>query len=137
MAINHHSAMPLISVIMPVYNREAFVGEAIESILHQTYENFELIITDDGSTDGSSAIIRSYARQDQRIKPMFLDHGGQPRAFNKAITSAQGEFVARQDSDDVADPKRLTVQLKWLIDNQADICGCWDERFGVSSDNSS
>jgi glycosyltransferase involved in cell wall biosynthesis len=72
MAINNHSTTPLISVIMPVYNREAFVGEAIESILHQTYENFELIIADYGSTDGSADIIRSYARQDQRIKSMFF-----------------------------------------------------------------
>lgn len=121
--MNHHSAMPLISVIMPVYNREAFVGEAIESILHQTYENFELIIADDGSTDGSAAIVREYAGSDQRIKPFFWPHCGLPATLNKTISSLTSEFIAFADSDDIALRYRLETQLKSIQDNKLDICG--------------
>lgn len=124
MAINHNSSLPLISVIMPVYNREAFVGEAIESILCQTYENFELIIADDGSTDGTAAIIHEYARRDRRVQPYFFSHQGVPRVSNAVVALAKGSLITRQDSDDIALPDRLEKQYKWLQEKNLDICGC-------------
>jgi glycosyltransferase involved in cell wall biosynthesis len=124
MAINHNSSLPLISVIMPVYNRDEYLREAIESILGQTYENFELIIVDDGSTDGSASIIKEYARLDRRIHPFFFSHQGVPRISNAASALAKGTLIARQDSDDIALPDRLEKQYMWLQENNLDICGC-------------
>ncbi|NLN38937.1 MAG: glycosyltransferase family 2 protein [Smithella sp.] len=119
-----NSDLPLISVIMPVYNRDMYLHEAIESILCQTYQNFELIIADDGSTDGSVAIIREYAGRDRRIRPLFFAHRGIPRTSNTAVVHAGGEFIARQDSDDIALPNRLEDQYRWFMEKNIDICGC-------------
>src|SRR3954454_7619470 len=70
------SDKPLISVVMPVYNAERYVADAINSILTQTYPHFEFIVVDDGSTDGSAAIVRDFAARDARIRPLFMAHGG-------------------------------------------------------------
>ena len=125
---------PFISVIMPVYNREEFVGEAIESILHQTYDNFELIIADDGSTDGTAAIIHEYARSDRRVRPYFFSHQGVPRVSNAATALAKSSLIARQDSDDIALPDRLEKQYVWLQEKNLDICGCQLAFFTESKD---
>lgn len=134
MITNHHSTSPLISVIMPVYNREEFVGEAIESILHQTYENFELIIADDGSTDGTAPIIHEYARSDRRIRPVFIRHRGIPKTLNTAIEAARGLYIAFADADDVSLPERLIRQSEWMDENRIDISGANAEVFGDSRD---
>ena len=125
---------PHISVIMPVYNREEFVGEAIESILHQSYENFELIIADDGSIDGTAAIIHEYAGCDRRVRPYFFPHQGVPRVSNAASALAKGSLIARQDSDDIALPDRLEKQYMWLQEKNIDICGCQLAFFTGSKD---
>ena len=93
---------------MPVYNTAKFLSEAIESILQQTYTDFEFLIVDDGSQDGSSAIIEAYARRDARIR--FLQHPenrGEAVARNTGIAQAAGNYVAVMDSDDVSLPQRL------------------------------
>ncbi len=118
------TSAPLISVIMPVYNRAEFIRDAIESILRQTYENFEFIIADDGSTDESSCIINEYAKRDQRIRPFFFPHRGIPCTSNAAAALARGALTARQDSDDVALPDRLAAQYRWMAEKDVDICGC-------------
>jgi glycosyltransferase involved in cell wall biosynthesis len=125
---------PLISVIMPVYNREKYLREAIESILHQTYENFELIIADDGSTDGTIAIIREYARHDRRIHPVFIQHRGIPKTLNTAIEAARGLYIAFADADDVSLPERLIRQSEWMDENRIDISGANADVFGDSRD---
>jgi len=114
---------------MPVYNRKAYLGEAVESVLGQSYTNFELILADDGSTDGSGELIREYARRDRRIRPVFLPHQGIPRTSNAAAALARGSLIARQDSDDIALQDRLAIQLQWLQEKNVAICGCQIEFF--------
>ncbi|MCY3865734.1 MAG: glycosyltransferase family 2 protein [Chloroflexi bacterium] len=111
-------APPLVSVVMPVYNGEKYVAEAIESILGQALPDFELIIVDDGSADRSAAIIRSYAARDDRIRCVTLaQNTGEASARNRGMEVAQGEFVACMDCDDVSLPERLRKQAAFLQTN--------------------
>ena len=98
---------PLVSVIMPVYNAEKYVSEAIESVRNQSYENWELIIVDDGSTDRSPEIIDAYSRKDPRIKFLHQKKQGVSMARNFALCQTHGEYVTFIDSDDVYHPDRL------------------------------
>jgi len=105
--------LPLISVIMSVYNAEKFVGEAIESVLHQTFTNFEFIIIDDGSTDNSFAIIQQYIKNDSRITVVKNNENlGVSSALNNGISMAKGRYVARMDADDISFPDRFLLQLE-------------------------
>ena len=107
--------MPLVSVVMPVYNSEKFVEEAIESILHQTFTDFEFLIVDDGSTDGSAAIIQDYAERDARIRGFALpENKGVAIARNTGIAHASGKLITGMDSDDVSLPQRLEKQVAYL-----------------------
>ena len=110
--------MPLVSVVMPVYNREVFVAEAIESILEQTFTDFEFIIVDDGSRDRSAAIIRDYESRDDRIRFLALEqNSGTAAAKNHGIEVATGQYIAGMDSDDVSLPQRLEKQVNFLRAN--------------------
>lgn len=121
---------PLISVVMPVYNRAQYVAEAITSILGQTYSHFEFIVADDGSTDDTPRLIREFAARDARIRPIFLPHGGGRRAANAGVAQARGELIARMDSDDIALPQRFAAQLAWMRRNDLDLCGASVLFFG-------
>lgn len=111
---------PLISVIMPVYNGELFVREAIDSILSQTYSNFELIIINDGSTDKTDSIIRSYS--DPRIRYIINETNLRLIAtLNKGLDLAIGDFIARMDADDVAIPSRFADQLVYINKMNCDV----------------
>ena len=100
---------------MPVYNAEKFLAEAIESILAQTFSDFELIIVDDGSTDGSAGIIRAYAEHDSRIRVVKLDmNEGVASARNRGIALSSGKYIAAMDSDDISLPERLQRQVEFL-----------------------
>ena len=123
---------PLISVVMPVYNAEAFLTESIHSILSQTYHHFELIIIDDGSTDGSINIINEFAKRDARICPIFSKHGGAYFCRNIGIKASNGEFIAYMDADDVSLPERFAVQLELMRKNSLDVCGSCARAFGDS-----
>lgn len=114
---------PNISVILPVYNAEKYISEAVESILAQTLPDFELILIDDGSTDGSGAILDSYAERDTRIRVYHQSQCGLVAALNGGIDLARGEWIARMDADDIALPNRFAVQVKQLRDAGADFCG--------------
>ena len=108
-------AVPLVSVVMPVYNGERFLAEAIDSILTQTFSDFELIIVDDGSTDGSAAIIQAYAERDARVRSVQLDmNEGVARARNRGIALSSGKYIAAMDSDDISLPERLQRQVEFL-----------------------
>lgn len=113
----------LISVILPVYNGEKYLDEAIESILNQTYTNFEFIIINDGSKDDSLEIIRKYEQQDSRIIVISRENKGLIATLNEGIGKAKGKYIARMDQDDISLPQRFEKQLKYMIENNLDICG--------------
>jgi glycosyltransferase involved in cell wall biosynthesis len=106
--------MPRISVIMPVYNAEKYISQAVESILTQTFQDFEFLITDDGSTDGTLTILDRYADIDGRIILKHQDNIGYVRTLNLLLESACGEYIARMDADDIAMPERFMHQLAYL-----------------------
>ena len=109
--------MASISVIMPVYNSENYVSEAIESVLSQTYSNFEFIIINDGSTDRSAEIIKSYIG-DKRI--VFINREINKKlvfSLNEGLQMAKGDFIVRMDADDISHPKRFEIQLQYLLKN--------------------
>ena len=109
---------PLISVIMAVYNSEKYLTEAIESVLNQTFSNFEFIIVNDGSKDGSEDIIKKYLKKDSRI--IYLKNNknlGQSITRNKAIKKATGKYIAIVDSDDICVPTRFKKQVNFLEKN--------------------
>jgi glycosyltransferase involved in cell wall biosynthesis len=107
--------IPFFSVVMPVYNRERYVREAIESVLAQDDADFELVVVDDGSTDRSVAIIRSI--QDPRIRLLHNDHGGGASARNKGLSAARGEFVVWIDSDDRQAKGALAALRRSIVEN--------------------
>lgn len=108
---------PLVSFILPVYNAELFLQETIHSIIEQTYSNFELIAIDDGSTDGSLAILKRYEKIDDRIKVYSRENRGLVATLNQAIELASGELLARIDADDLCVPKRLEWQVAAMMKN--------------------
>lgn len=105
----------LVSIVTPSYNSSAFIGETIESILSQTYKNWELLITDDCSTDNSREIIEGYAAKDSRIRLLGLkENSGAGVARNNSIREAKGRFIAFCDSDDRWYPDKLEKQLRYM-----------------------
>ena len=127
--INKSMVLPKISVIMPVYNAEVYVSQAIESILNQSYKNFEFIIINDASNDKSLDIINSYKFKDKRIKIITLDNNqGIAIALNNGIAIAQGEYIVRMDADDISLPYRLDKQLNFMESNRTcGVSGSWLE----------
>ncbi len=128
---------PLISVIMPVYNAEKYVGEAIESILNQTFTDFEFLIFNDGSKDTSAEIVQSYAQKDSRI--IFYNYQkntGYLKHLNEGIDKAQGKYIARMDADDISLPQRFEKQIAYMESHEeVGICGTWFTVFENSIEN--
>jgi glycosyltransferase involved in cell wall biosynthesis len=102
---------PAISVLMPVYNAALHLREAMDSILGQSFGDFEFLCVDDGSTDQSPNILRDYASRDPRVVIITKPNGGVTSALNAGLKVARGEFVARMDADDIADPQRFEAQM--------------------------
>ena len=121
----------MISVIMLTYNREALVSRAIESILAQTYRDFEFLIVDNGSTDRSGRIAEEYAAGDERIRVIHRERGNIGSGRNAGLDAAQGDYIAFIDDDDWAEPDFLEFLLALLEENGADvaICGAADKIF--------
>lgn len=113
----------LVSVIMPTYNSSRFVAESIESILHQTYSNIELLITDDGSTDNTTEIINYYAKKDKRVKCFLLSENmGAGHARNYSIQKANGRYIAFCDSDDIWMTDKLEKQIAYMQEKKCSFC---------------
>ena len=113
---------PLVSVLMPAYNSELYIAEAIQSILNQTYQNIELIIFDDGSSDKTRQVIQGFT--DPRIIKVLSDQNyGVVRARNEMIDRTTGKYIALMDADDIADPTRLEKQVSVLETGKYDLCG--------------
>lgn len=123
---------PLISVIVPVYNAEKFVEKCLESISNQTYKNFEVIVVDDGSTDGSGSICDRFANNDPRFRVLHQRNQGISAAQNHGLDASQGEYIAFADNDDILDSKNLEFLLRALLCTQADIAKARWVQFGVS-----
>lgn len=103
---------PKVSVLMPVYNGGKYLRSAVISILAQSFDDFEFLIVDDGSTDDSAALVESF--NDQRIRLIQAPHGGLVSALNLGLSQAHGLYIARMDADDIARSDRLTVQVSYL-----------------------
>ena len=125
---------PAVSVLIPVYNAASTLGQAIRSILTQNFTDFELLIIDDGSTDGSPAVIKDYAEQDPRIRTVFhAQNQGLAATLNEGLRLAQGAFVARMDNDDEALRERLGVQTEFLHAHpDIAVVGSWVYHMGNS-----
>ncbi len=121
---------PRISVVLPVYNGEKHLSEAMASILAQSFTDFELIVIDDGSTDGSLQILQEYQKIDARIRLVSRENRNLATTLNESIDMARGVWVARMDQDDIALPQRFERQLLWLEKTKADITGSWVKYFG-------
>jgi glycosyltransferase involved in cell wall biosynthesis len=121
--MNGQGKAPLVSVVMSIYNDEKFVKNSIESMLAQTFSDFELIIVNDGAIDSSAEIISLF--NDPRIVLISQENKGLASALNLGIMSARGEFIARQDADDVSEKYRLENQVRFLQENpNIGIVGC-------------
>ncbi|MEH3034764.1 MAG: CDP-glycerol glycerophosphotransferase family protein [Aeromicrobium erythreum] len=112
---------PLLSVVMPVYNVEAYVAEAVESVLGQSYRNLELIVIDDGSLDGSTAIVRRYARRDFRVRYVRTPNGGLATARNRGAERARGTYLTFVDSDDVVPRRAYETMVRSLEASGSDL----------------
>lgn len=120
----------LVSVVMPIYNGQAYLKEAVNSILEQSYSTIELIVINDGSTDASLSLINSFT--DTRIKVInFEVNKGLIAALNAGLQAAQGEYIARMDADDIADAKRIEKQVQYFKSNP-NIIACDSDYFNLS-----
>ena len=115
---------PLISVIVPVYNAAAFLDQCLESIVGQTYRNLEILVVNDGSTDGSAAMCDHWADRDERIRVIHQPNGGHSAARNAALDAMTGFLVTMVDSDDVLHPEFMSTLLDAMSGNGADIAVC-------------
>jgi glycosyltransferase involved in cell wall biosynthesis len=113
---------PRISVLIAVYNAQHYVAAAVESILQQSFRNFELLIIDDGSRDRSLKILQEYAAKDSRIQVISRENQGVPKTRNELLAMAQGEFVAVMDADDIALPNRLADEVTFLDQHPEVVC---------------
>jgi glycosyltransferase involved in cell wall biosynthesis len=123
---------PRISIIMPVWNGEKFLAAAMDSLLAQTFTDFELMVIDDGSTDHTPEILRGYT--DSRLRVLRLDHGGIVVALNHGLAQARAGWVARLDADDISEPCRLELQWQAVNRNpRAVLCHTAATFFGEGS----
>ena len=124
---------PKVSVLMPAYNSEKYIAEAIESIMSQTFKDFEFIIINDGSTDNTAKIVSKYAERDKRIK--FIDNKknqGLIAVLNQGLDLCSGEYIARMDSDDISMPTRFEKQVEYMDTNlDVGVLGTSIEQFGA------
>lgn len=109
--------MPQVSVVIKVYNGEQYLAESIESVLGQTYQDFELIVVDDGSVDGTSAVIDQYGDQ---LRRFYHENAGVSTTMNRGVQESQGAFIAFQDADDLWEPDKLEKQMA-LMEQEPDL----------------
>ena len=114
----------LVSVIMPAYNAEKYISEAIHSVIQQTYTNWELIVVDDGSADRTAIIVKDLIAGNDRIKYLYQDNGGQGKARNNGLKHAEGEYIAFLDADDLWVPDKLLVQIRMMSGTRSDLIFC-------------
>jgi glycosyltransferase involved in cell wall biosynthesis len=111
----------LVSIIMPAYNAEKYIAASIESVLAQTFSDWELIVVDDGSTDSTATVVQEFATSDPRVRYIFQENGRLGKARNTGITNSTGRLIAFLDSDDLWLPTKLEVQTRAMAENNADV----------------
>lgn len=116
--------LPVVSIIVPVYNVKSYVGECVESLCRQTYTNLEILLVDDGSTDGSGEVCDEYAGRDERIRVIHQANRGLSGARNMGLDDVQGEYIAFVDSDDLVSPNYIETLYELLMKYEADIAAC-------------
>jgi len=130
MSNNEFSNLPMVSVLLPVYNGAAYLSAAVDSVLNQTYQNLELIIINDGSTDQSASIVEQF--RDSRIRFSNQTNRGLAATLNRAIDLSRGKYLARQDQDDLSFPTRFAKQVDFLESHQkCGMVGTWAEIWEV------
>jgi glycosyltransferase involved in cell wall biosynthesis len=107
-------AAPLVSVVLPVFNAAGSVARAVESIRRQTFTDWEMVVVEDGSTDGSPTVLQALARHESRLRVLARPHEGLVAALNTGLAEARGQFLARMDADDESHPERLAEQVAFL-----------------------
>ena len=112
---------PLVSVIMPAYNAETYIADSIQSVLAQTYKDWELVVVDDGSLDRTAGIVQEFARRDGRIKYIFQENGRLGKARNTGIANATGSLIGFLDSDDLWIETKLAIQTRAIAEQDADV----------------
>lgn len=125
---------PLVSVIVPIYNVDKYLKKCVESVLAQTYAELEIILVDDGSTDGSSKICDEYIEKDSRILVIHKPNGGLSDARNAGLDKAHGEYLVFIDSDDYIHPDMIKILLQNSIDNNLDV-SCCNFYFGTNRED--
>lgn len=130
------NSQPLVSVLMPVYNAEKHLKEAMDSILLQTYHHLEVVIVNDGSTDGSEALLASY--NDSRIRLLVNpENKGLIYSLNYGLSACKGKYVARMDADDISMPERIAKQVAYMEQHpEIGVCGCDYTQFNDSEEQS-
>jgi glycosyltransferase involved in cell wall biosynthesis len=126
------SGVPLVSVVMAVYNGVDFIAESIASVLAQTHERLDLIVVDDGSNDATVSIAEQWMKTDKRIRVVERPHLGHAAALNAGVAVADGLFIARIDHDDLWHKRKLEIQLAFVQQHAVDVCGSWVRRFGTA-----
>lgn len=125
---NVDTLSPAISVVLPAYNASKYIGEAIDSIIRQSFRDFECLIIDDGSTDDTIDIVRSY--NDERIVLIKNDHDF-VASLNLGLSKARGKYIARMDADDIMHPDRLRIQHSIMEEETSiAVCGTWMQHIG-------
>ncbi|WP_418211916.1 glycosyltransferase family 2 protein [Bacteroides zhangwenhongii] len=126
--------LPLVSVIVPIYNVETYLNRCVDSILTQTYHNLEIILVDDGSSDGCGKICDEYAITDKRVKVIHRKNGGLSAARNSGLNIVQGEYIVCVDSDDWILPCHIEWLFKGLSDTNTMLCICQSQKVTSEED---
>jgi glycosyltransferase involved in cell wall biosynthesis len=125
---------PKISVVMPVYKGDEYLSEAVDSILNQTFTDFEFIIICDDPTEKTRQILDKYKQSDSRINVCYQEREGLVNSLNRGCSLARGEYIARMDADDISSSDRLEEQVKFMDQNpQVCVCGSWIEIIGYNA----
>src|ERR1043165_833378 len=114
----------LVSVIIPAYNAGKYIAESIQSVIAQTYTDWELIVVDDGSTDDTASVVQAFVRRESRVKYFFQENGRLGKARNTGIRNSQGNLIAFLDSDDLWIESKLELQMRALREHNADLVYC-------------
>jgi glycosyltransferase involved in cell wall biosynthesis len=129
-------ANPLVSIIIPAYNIEAYLPACLDSIVNQTYPNLEIMVIDDGSTDNTLEVAKAYAKRDKRVRVFHKENGGQGDARNVGYEKSTGDLIAYVDGDDYVSKYYIESMLNTMLENDADISTCQYKLVYTSNDHS-